>query len=98
MTRKHRAGGLVLVIIALPILGYVLTYGMNLIMPMSEHGTGYHLALVIAIFAMGMLVPYFMIKLLSRAGHLVDPQEKEVRMRDIPKDKDDFERTMRSMR
>lgn len=94
MVKKDNILLLIAVIALLPLLGYGLTYGLNIAAPMSEGGMSYHVLFILLIIVMGLGVPYWMMKLLSRAAHVQNPQEKEFQLSDLPKDKDDSDKVM----
>lgn len=93
MEKRHRIFYIIAVIVLLPLLGYGIPYGLNLAVPMSENGTPYHLFYYIFLIAVVLAVPYWMLKLMSRAAHKVNPEEKEMQLEDVPKDKEEMRRS-----
>ncbi len=71
--------------------GSALMYGAVFTVPMQGNVIG-PLAVTLFIIFAGLTVPYWVLKLSVHAAHERDPREKEVRLKDIPKDKDDMDR------
>ena len=82
------------VVIILPIAGYSIAYGLTLVAPMGASSTFYHLFYTVLVIAIGLGVPYWMLKLVSRVAHGVNTEEKEMQLDDIPKDKDQMKNTL----
>lgn len=94
MTRRQHHHLLVISVIALPVLGYALAHGFTLAVPPSEHG-GWYFGLLTLFFALLLMaVPFWMLKLGSRARHDVNSHEREMELKDIPKDKDQLNRSL----
>ena len=57
---------------------------------MTEQTTGRHLFYTIILIAVGLLTPYLMLKLALHVAHLKNRNEKELHLKDLPRDKDDL--------
>jgi len=75
------------IIIALPVVAFGLTYGLNLIAPLTGSVDIYSAFFMLMMIIVGVGVPFLMLKLMSNAAHIHNPDEKVIEMRDIPKDK-----------
>jgi len=91
MQQKIKFDIILLVIIAIPVIGYGIMHGLAFVIPLSEGQEGesigpifYNMILII----LGLLIPYVMLKLLFKAAHMRNPQEKEFHIEDLPKDKE----------
>jgi hypothetical protein len=60
---------------------YMLTY----LLPLMEHNNLNYGLFALAIIAVGLTVPYVMLKLSLHEAHLKNPREKELKLADIPK-------------
>ena len=79
---------LVLIVIALPVVGYAVAHGLTFVFPPSQYGSLYYGFLTVFFAVILLAVPYWMLKLGSRARHDANPKERELTLKDIPKDKD----------
>ena len=66
-------------------------HGLAFILPMSETSTVSHIAFTVILIALGLLVPYAMLKALGSAAHEQNPSEKNFTLSDLPKDKQQFD-------
>lgn len=78
---------LIAAIVALPLLAYSLTYAW---VPMDgqPEQLAVQVVLVLALVAVFLAFPYWMIKLATKAARERDPEEREVTLRDLPKDQE----------
>jgi hypothetical protein len=74
----------------IPVAGYSLMHSMFYVLPMSEDSTGMHLFLTLFIIALGLCVPYWMLMAMAHKAHLSDPREREMHLKDIPKDEQEL--------
>lgn len=79
--------GIVLSIIALPILAYFIMRGATNLLPADDTVGAMGGLLMIGFIIIGLSVPYWMLKLLSKKEHMENNSEKELYLRDLPKDK-----------
>lgn len=87
---KHLA--VIFAIILLPVLGYFAMRLLPEMFSMGEGSTGSHLLVTVLIIAIGLAVPYWMLKAFIHQAHEYDPAETEFDLKDIPKDKQDLAR------
>lgn len=93
MARKLHSLWLITFIIALPIIGYGISYAMVQVFPMSEQGDILRALFVFLIILLLLAVPYFMLKLSMHVAHKNNPREREMYLADMPKDKDQLDRS-----
>lgn len=91
MHKKHHLLWLALIPI-LAVAGYAVMHGLIYALPVSENNTTVNILFTCFIIAMGLAIPYFMLKIGMHEAHLQNPDEKELRLRDIPKDKQQISR------
>ncbi len=84
--RTSRFIGLLLLVAALPVAAYFITHSWTFFD--EPESLGAQLAITITMIAILLAVPYWMLKLGSRAEREVDPKERELKLKDIPKDLD----------
>ena len=75
----------IIIIIALPIIGYVLMIGLESVFPPSsnkDQNSFLYYSIVIAIL---LIIPYLILKFLFHASHLRNSKEPELRLKDLPK-------------
>jgi hypothetical protein len=80
---------------AIPVLGYGVMHGLALILPMDDGSTGTHLLLTAAIIFLGLAVPYWMLKAGLISAHKRNPKERELQLKDFPKDRGQMLREQR---
>lgn len=93
MTRRHHIAWLIIGILILPPIAYALAH--LAVMAFIPHGeiSVFPILLVTALITVGLLiVPYWMLKLLTRAAHKNNPREKELKLTDIPKYQEELDR------
>jgi hypothetical protein len=73
---------------AILIVGYAIMYFAVYIVPLSGAGLANQLFYTVLLIALGLAVPYWVLKLVGYAAHKENPREKTVRLKDIAKDKD----------
>ena len=87
MKRKTNIVVSILFFIALPLIGYAVTYGIAIGGDISGQDSAsvgiFYFFMILALLA----VPYWMVKLFAHAGHTINPREKEFTLGDVPKDK-----------
>jgi hypothetical protein len=86
--RRRRYIYIVALIVLIPLVGYALMHALAYIVPMSEHNVGANLIFTVTLIALGLLIPYWMLKLGFHKAHMRDPAEKDFHLGDLPKDKD----------
>lgn len=93
MTKHEKRYLLLGIILALPIIGYGIMHALVYIMPMQDGSTGEQYvgnqlfyALILTVF--GLMVPWWMLKLAVRNAAVRDPEEGELELRNIGKDKE----------
>jgi hypothetical protein len=88
MMDKPKYFSMVALVVLLPIVGSTIMYFSIYAVPMTDHPSYRYVVYTALVIALGLLVPYFMLKAFSIAAHQWDPREKELHMKDLPKDKD----------
>ena len=91
MKRRNKHFWFVVIAAAIPFVGYGIMHGLTYLFPMSEDTPYTHLFYTVILIALGLLIPYWMLKTGIHAAHLRDPGEKELQLKDIPKDKDQLD-------
>ncbi len=94
MKRRTKSLFFIAAVIILPVAGYLLSYLATLAVPPSQEGWGYHAIWTFFIILLLLIVPLAMIKFLAHAAHAINPREKIPELKDIPKDKDQWDRSM----
>ncbi|MDX1974678.1 MAG: hypothetical protein SFT92_03270 [Rickettsiales bacterium] len=93
MRKKPHFLLLIGIVLLLPIIGYAVSYISTLFFPLAEQ-TDFINAFFVLCFIGGLLaIPYWMLKLMLQAFHVINPQEKQVRFKDIAKDQDQLNHT-----
>jgi hypothetical protein len=69
-------------------VGYGVMHLMVYVLPMSQDSMFSNLIFTLFIIALGLAVPYWMLKFSIHRAHLYNPQEKEIRLEDLPKDQE----------
>ena len=77
---------MVISILLIPLIGYAIMHALVYILPVSA-SHNMQLLVTIMIIALGLCIPYWMIKAGFHKAHLTNPQESELELRDIPKEK-----------
>ncbi|NBO17822.1 MAG: hypothetical protein EBV03_01080 [Proteobacteria bacterium] len=75
-------------------MGYAIAHGLTIVLPPSQHGGIYYGLLTVFFSVLLLAVPYWMLKLGSRARHDANHRERELTLKDIPKDKDQLNRSL----
>lgn len=74
------------------ILGYFMMKLLVYFFPMSSGDIGTYFVVTLSFIVIGLTIPLLMLKMGLFAAHMGDAYEKEFRMRDIPKDKEQLNR------
>ena len=82
-----------LTLAVLPLTGYGVIYGLAHTPPLSEQTPFYWGLFTLFAIALLLAIPYGILKLIGHAAHLQNPQEKELKLSDLPKDKDELTRS-----
>lgn len=86
--KKITFSTLILSVGAIAFFGYALMHALVYIMPMSVNSnTAIYIVFTLAIIALGLFIPYAMLKTGMHTAHKYNNTEKEVELADIPKDK-----------
>jgi hypothetical protein len=92
MRRYRRFVFFLVLAAAVALAGSAVMYGAVFTAPLAENTKGVTPYLVtLFIIAVGLAAPYWVLKLSVHAAHERDPREKEVALKDIPKDKDELD-------
>jgi hypothetical protein len=95
MTKQTKYLLFIGVIILLPIAGYLVAhYSAVAILPSQQEGFGYHAIWLLLFTILLLIVPYGMIKFLAYAAHTRNPDEKVPDLKDLPKDKEQWDRSI----
>lgn len=77
----------VALIFFITILGFGLMYAPAVLLPLSDSNLNYFMFSVL-IIALGLAVPYWILKLGMHSAHRHNAQERELSLKDIPDDQD----------
>jgi hypothetical protein len=88
MRRNSKFIAIVAGISFVALAGYGIMYLLTYAIPMTENTTLNHLLFTVILIALGLTIPYWMLKLLFDAARMRNPHEKNLHLSDIPKDKD----------
>lgn len=96
MLKKHPASLYIIVtmVVVLPLILWGATYGLNLIAPMSEGSGLYHASYMALLIALGLVIPYFMLKLMTHAARDINPDENVLEIKDLAKNQEDAIQSM----
>lgn len=95
MTKDKNIIFAIIILLLIPVVGFGAMRWTHLFVPLSEGGTSTYILYTVILIALGLLIPYGIMKLLFHSAHLKNSSEKELRMEDLPKDKDDAERALK---
>lgn len=70
------------------VVGYAIMHLTVYVLPMSEDSVFIDLAFTLFIIALGLVVPYWMLKFSIHQVHLRHPEEREIELKDLPKDQE----------
>jgi hypothetical protein len=82
----------ILIIASLPIAGYVIMRGLSYTFFTSTENAIWLAIFMVLIIVIGLVVPYLMLKLWFHAAHLRDKHEKDISLKDLPKDANTFKK------
>lgn len=94
MRRTQESIWSILGVIALPILGFAVTYGISQVKPLPDSSDVYNGFYTLFTILLLLAVPYTMLKLVAHIAHLRNPRERELHLSDLPKDKEQLERSL----
>ncbi|MBI1275542.1 hypothetical protein GC177_06185 [bacterium] len=77
----------IMLAIIIPVVAYLIMHGVVQVVPLSEDNFGLQLFLTLFVIGLGVTAPYLMLKTAFFSAHLKNSEEKELHLRDIPKDK-----------
>ncbi len=80
----------IILIIAIPVLGFSIMYGLAYLLPIASDLLP-QLLFTVLLIGLGLAVPYWFLKLGAHEAHRNNPEEKELTLKEIPKDKDDLD-------
>lgn len=66
--------------------GYALMWGVSYLLPIVEKTTALYFFIAAAIIALGLSIPYWVLKDFFFAAHEKNPDERTLNLKDIPKD------------
>lgn len=84
-------------IIALPVIGFTGMYMFVYILPLSDNVL-IQIFYTLVLIALGLAIPYWILKLGIHEAHLANPEEKELELKDVPKDKQQLDEETQSKR
>jgi hypothetical protein len=84
--RSRKTVGLILAIPLIILAIYGIMVGAAHVLPMGAENTGSQLIVTLLVFAILLGVPYLILKAGFHAAHLNNPQQKELKLEDIPKE------------
>lgn len=80
---------LVIGVLLVPVVGYGIMHLLVYILPVDQSDNLVRLLFTIAIIALGLSIPYMMLKMGVHKAAMDDPQERDVALQDMPKDQDE---------
>jgi hypothetical protein len=89
MRRQHRNIILALIVL-IPVIGYGIMHLSVYLLPVSGESLWGDLAFTLLLIFLGLAIPYWMLKLAFHRAHMRNPEEKDMHLSDLPKDKDDL--------
>ena len=89
---KNKYLFLILSIPVIAIMGYFLMHMMVYVLPLSERSYGSYITVTLLIIALGLFVPYWMMKAGFKGAETNDPHETSIELNDIPKDQNQIAR------
>ncbi len=90
MNNTHKAVLMTGLVILIPVVGYGIMQMLVYLFPMSEQSYVSHFMMTLAIIALGLVVPYWMLKGSFHVAHLNNSDERELHLRDLPKNGDEI--------
>lgn len=93
MNEKHNSIPMWQLVAVSFLIGAVWLYAMAVIVNLPAlFATWHYAAASLGLIAMGLVVPYLALKLLMHIAHRINPNERELHLRDIPKDQEQLNR------
>jgi len=77
--------GMLILILLIPVLGYGAMHAIVYLFPMTEESDARHFIITFFIIALGLAVPYWLLKAGFHKGHLENPSQDELHIGDLPK-------------
>lgn len=74
------------------LVGTAAMYWLIYALPVSSGSVWAYVVYTVALIALGLAIPYWVLKLGMHSAHLNNTDEKEMNLSDIPKDKHDMAR------
>lgn len=90
-SRSHSAYVIPLMI-TIVLVGAGAMYWLIYAFPMDDESMVLHTVYAVVMIVLGLAIPYWVLKLGIHRAHLQNPQEKEMELSDIPKDRQDMAR------
>ena len=94
MSKQTKIALIVALIVLVVLVGFAVMRTAIYAIPQSGGDAVNHTVYTVLLIALGLAVPYWMVKLLFHAAHVRNPQEKEVGLKDIPDDKEQLNRKL----
>lgn len=91
---KMRYGSMLGLAVGIPVLGAMLMYALIHFFPMGRDSWLIYSLYAVLIIFLGLIIPYGFLKAFSIAAHEWDGQEKELKIEDIPKDKEQLDKNL----
>jgi uncharacterized membrane protein YqjE len=88
-THKQHYGRLIGVVLLIAFIGYAVMHLLVYVLPLSQNTTGMNAVFTVIIIALGLSVPYWMLKFGIHQARMHDPREKEMTLKDLPKNQDE---------
>ncbi len=95
MKKDNKIITTIIILLLIPVIGFGAMRWTHLLVPLSDGGTATYILYTIILIAIGLLIPYGIMKLLFHSAHLNNSDEKELHIADLPKDKDDAEHSLK---
>ncbi len=80
---------------ALAIAGAGIMYGLNFLFALEGDNMPSQIVYTFMLIALGLTIPYFILKLLFSAAHDQNENEKEIHLSDIPRDQQQLDQKLR---
>lgn len=92
MKIENKRLGLIAAVIVLPVVGYLIMRAIPESYNDDGTATGLHIITYLVLIAVGLTVPFLMLKSSMKSAKMGDSRERELHLKDIPKDKEQIAR------
>lgn len=82
-TKRHRFLLFIGAFLAVPLIGFSVSYITTYIFPQAHNSAVYTALLILGLFALLLAIPIAMLTLISYATHVLNPREKVLKVDDV---------------